>query len=71
MPTTYQTREGDMLDAICAVHYGWSELGPLVVKVLEANPGLADLGPVYNAGVLITLPDLDMPVAESNLQLWD
>lgn len=71
MPTIYQTREGDMLDAICAVHYGWSDLGEAVVQVLDANPGLADLGAVYDAGVMITLPDLDTPVAASPLQLWD
>ncbi|MCK2180197.1 tail protein X [Hafnia paralvei] len=71
MPTTYQTREGDMLDAICAVHYSWPDLGEVVVLVLDANPGLADLGAVYDAGVIITLPDLDTPVATSPLQLWD
>lgn len=71
MPTIYQTREGDMLDAICAVHYGWSDLGEAVVQVLDTNPGLADLGAVYDAGVMITLPDLDTPVAPSPLQLWD
>ncbi|WP_279203808.1 tail protein X [Obesumbacterium proteus] len=71
MPTIYQTCEGDMLDAICAAHYGWPDLGDAVVLVLGANPGLADLGAVYGAGVMITLPDLDMPVADSNLQLWD
>ncbi|MCE9873612.1 tail protein X [Hafnia alvei] len=71
MPTIYQTREGDMLDTICAAHYGWPDLGEAVVLVLDANPGLADLGAVYDAGVMVRLPDLDTPVAASPLQLWN
>ncbi|NUC56993.1 tail protein X [Escherichia coli] len=71
MPMIYQTRDGDMLDAICASYYGWSDLGAVAVLVLEANPGLADLGPIYSAGVLISLPELDTPVEESSIQLWD
>ncbi len=71
MPMIYQTRDGDMLDAICAAHYGWSDSGAVTVLVLEANPGLADLGPIYGAGVLIMLPELDTPVEESSIQLWD
>ena len=41
--TTYRTSEGDIIDAVCRRHYG-REAGA-VEAVLEANPGLADLGP--------------------------
>lgn len=44
MPTIYQTRDGDVLDAICAVHYGTENLSDSVTQVLEANQGLADQG---------------------------
>ncbi|ASG14919.1 MULTISPECIES: tail protein X [Enterobacteriaceae] len=71
MPTIYQTRDGDVLDAICAVHYGTENLSDSVTQVLEANQGLADQGTVYPSGLYITLPDLVTPVAESPFSLWD
>ena len=66
---TYQTREGDMLDWICHKHYG--RTGGAVEAVLEANPGLAELGQVYEVGVPITLPDLPSAPAEKTVRLWD
>jgi len=71
MPTTYQTLDGDVLDAICALHYGTENLSYTVTQVLEANPGLADVGAVYPSGLFITLPDLAPPVQESAFSLWD
>ncbi|ETX63496.1 MULTISPECIES: tail protein X [Citrobacter freundii complex] len=71
MPTIYQTRDGDVLDAICAVHYGTENLSDSVTQVLEANQGLADQGTTYPSGLYITLPDLVTPVAESPFSLWD
>ncbi|NTX82774.1 phage tail protein [Citrobacter youngae] len=47
MPTIYQTRDGDVLDAICAVHYGTENISDSVTQVLEANQGLAEQGAVY------------------------
>lgn len=71
MPTIYQTRDGDVLDAICALHYGTENLSYSVTQVLEANQGLADYGAVYSSGLLITLPDLVLPVEDSSFSLWD
>ncbi|ANZ86014.1 tail protein X [Citrobacter freundii] len=71
MPTIYQTRDGDVLDAICAVHYGTENLSDSVTQVLEANQGLADQGAMYPSGLYITLPALVTPVAESPFSLWD
>lgn len=71
MPTIYQTRDGDVLDAICAVHYGTENLSDSVTQVLEANQGLAGQGAMYPSGLYITLPDLVTPVAESPFSLWD
>jgi phage tail protein X len=71
MPMTYQTLDGDVLDAICAARYGTQNLSSVVTQVLEANQGLAERGAVYPAGLLIVLPDLAPPVAESPFSLWD
>lgn len=71
MPTTYLTRDGDVLDAICATHYGTENLSYIVTQILEANPGLADRGAVYPSGLFITLPDLASPVQDSAYSLWD
>ena len=66
----YRTRDGDMLDAICLGYYGSSEY--LVEAVLEVNPGLSDIGPVYPAGVLIELPDFPQINTSTNvIRLWD
>lgn len=69
MALTYRTRDGDMLDWICSKHYG--RTAGAVEAVLEANAGLADLGPVYVAGVLIELPDLAVTQTETTVRLWD
>ena len=65
--TTWRTTEGDMLDAICRAQYGTEAQVP---AVLAANPGLAALGPVYAAGVLITLPVVAAPVEAGQVRLW-
>lgn len=67
MSRLYRTSDGDMLDAICARELG-SERH--VASVLEANPGLAALGPVYQAGLKITLPDVSEPVTRGQVRLW-
>ncbi|HGL4645126.1 TPA: tail protein X [Enterobacter hormaechei] len=71
MQTIYQTRDGDVLDAVCAAHYGTENLSYIVTQVLETNPGLADVGAVYPSGLYITLPDLAAPVEDSAFSLWD
>ena len=63
----WRTTDGDMLDAICRMHYGTERHVP---AVLAANPGLAALGPVYAAGVLITLPVVAAPVEAGQVRLW-
>lgn len=64
----YATKYGDMLDAICDEYYqgrkGATEL------VLNANPGLASLGPVYPVGIIIELPDLPVVQSKNTVSLW-
>lgn len=67
MSEVYRTLDGDMLDAICKTRLG-SEVH--VPTVLAANPGLAARGPVYPAGVPITLPSIAEPVAAGQIRLW-
>lgn len=57
--TAYTTKDGDMLDAICHRHYGVT--AGAVERVLAANRGLADLGPIYPAGIVIALPVIPKP----------
>ncbi len=66
----YRTKDGDVLDALCAVHYG--PRAGAVEAVLAANPGLAARGPIYPSGVLITFPDLPAIATETTtIRLWD
>lgn len=64
---TYRTRAGDMLDAICKAELGSEAHVP---AVLAANPRLADLGPIYPAGVTISLPEVAAPVSAGTVRLW-
>lgn len=69
MTETYITRQGDVLDAICRNYYGSST--KTLEQVLEANPGLAEKGPVYQAGITILLPALAKPAQQQTIALWD
>jgi phage tail protein X len=67
---TYRTKDDDMLDVICLAHYG--QAGSYVEAVLDTNPGLADLGPVFPSGVLIELPYLfELNTRNPVIRLWD
>lgn len=66
---SYRTRQGDMLDAICKAELGSEAHAP---AVLATNPRLADLGPVYPAGLVIQLPEVAAAVAPGSgtIRLW-
>ncbi|SOZ37705.1 tail protein X [Cupriavidus neocaledonicus] len=70
MATEYLTRDGDTPDQIAWNYYGTRD-GLVVERLLDANPGLADRGPLLPAGVTITLPDLPTPATEQGVRLWD
>ncbi|AIR03395.1 tail protein [Cedecea neteri] len=71
MATIWTTSDGDVLDAICVKNYGDAGLNQSLAAVLDANPGLADLGAIYPAGVEITLPAWTAEAEESSVSLWD
>lgn len=65
----YRSKEGDVLDAIVWRHYGRQD-ERAVELVYEANPGLADEGPVLPAGLRIRLPALPDPAPRHGVRLW-
>lgn len=67
MAAEYLTRPGDMLDAICLEHYGHADA---LTGVLEANPGLAALGPVLPPRLTVILPDDPARGSAPLLRLW-
>ncbi len=67
---TYMTKAGDMVDAIAFKQYGATDT--YTEALLNANPGLADRGPVLPAGVIITLPTIAPQLPQVQIiQLWD
>jgi phage tail protein X len=63
-------QQGDTLDLICQRHLG--RTAGVVEAALEANPGLAALGPVLPMGTTVMLPDQSPAAAQTSLlQLWD
>ena len=67
MPKRVTTHDGDVLDALLWQHYGRSDVIP---AVLAANPQLAQLHPVLEAGLVVELPDLPLPVEAPVIRLW-
>lgn len=66
----YRTKDGDVLDQLCAKHY--RDAPYRVEDVLTANPGLASHGPVMASGLLITLPVVEeITEARPTIRLWD
>ena len=66
----YRIRDGDSLDAVCWRHYG--RQAGAVEAVLEANPGLSEVGPILPAGLVIGLPELPSTSPEiETVSLWD
>lgn len=66
----YISKDGDSVDEITWKQYG-TRAGLVLEKVLDANPGIADYGPVLPAGLSITLPVINEPVAQKSIKLWD
>ncbi|MFT3967095.1 MAG: tail protein X [Sphingobium sp.] len=68
--TILTAREGDMLDALLLRD---AALGPAALgTVIDANPGLAALGPILPAGTKVTVP-ATAPTADTLplTNLWD
>lgn len=69
---TLRADQHDTLDAIAWRVYGRTH--GVVERLLAANPGLADWGPLLPLGTLVQLPDLPAsPAAPTNtlINLWE
>lgn len=67
---TYIAKDGDTVDSIAWAYYGTLD-GRVVEQLLEANPALADLGPLLPAGTSVTLPDIQTSAELSGVKLWE
>ena len=65
----YHSKDGDTADSIAWAVYG-RQTGQLVEQLLEANPGLADMGPVLTAGLRLVIPDAPSPATGRQVRLW-
>lgn len=67
---TVRADQGDTVDAICWRYYG--RTAGVTEAVLEANPGLADIGAVLPMGHAVKLPDIEQQQEQNNtVNLWD
>lgn len=68
----YVTRNADTADLIAWRAYDTGDEAVLQ-QLLDANPGLADMGPILPAGVSVELPEIATPVATTTAgtKLWD
>ena len=61
--------QGDTVDSICYRKYGYTK--GVVEQVLEANRGLATLGPILPIGTSVILPDVSTKPEQKKINLWD
>lgn len=66
---TYVTRQGETVDIACLRHYGRTKA--VTETVLDANPGLADLGAVLPFGTVIAMPVSPPPAAPALVKLYE
>ena len=70
MAFEYITKTGDTADFIAWKYYGRQD-NRIVERLLDENPGLADIGPILPQGLVVSLPDLPVPAQQQGVRLWD
>lgn len=65
----YRSSDGDTVDSIAWAVYGRQD-GRCVELLLDANPGLADQGPILPAGLQVAIPDPPAPAVTREVRLW-
>lgn len=68
MSIIYTTKDGDVLDAICFKYYGESK--GTTEQVIEANRHLANEPEIFETGVKITLPQINLNEESEVIKLW-
>ncbi|WP_085600856.1 MULTISPECIES: tail protein X [unclassified Pseudomonas] len=70
MAVTLRAQQNDTVDAVCWRHYG--RTAGVTEAVLEANPGLADHGPILPQGLAVLMPDTQTTAPQRQMvNLWD
>lgn len=70
MPVTLRANQNETVDALCWRYYG--RTAGVTEAVLQANPGLADHGPVLPQGLLINMPEAQTNAPQRQMvNLWD
>ncbi|MFJ3050847.1 tail protein X [Pseudomonas nitroreducens] len=70
MAAILRTQQRDTVEALCWQYYG--RTGNVTEAVLEANPGLADYGPILPQGIEVTMPDAQNTApTQQVVNLWD
>lgn len=67
---SWVSEEGETVEALVWRALG-TRAGRIVERVLDANVGLAALGPVLPAGTRVMVPELPAAVAVERVRLWD
>ncbi|WP_409303291.1 tail protein X [Pseudomonas sp. KCJK8993] len=70
MAVTLRAQQNDTVDAVCWRHYG--RTAGVTEAVLDANPGLADHGPILPQGLAVLMPDTQTTAPQRQMvNLWD
>lgn len=70
MLVAVRTNQNDTVDALCWRHYG--RTAGVTEAVLEANPGLADHGPILPQGLVVNMPEVQTSAPQRQMvNLWD
>ena len=70
MPVTIRANQNETVDALCWRYYG--RTAGVTEAVLQANPGLADNGPVLPHGLPVNMPEAHTSAPQRQMvNLWD
>ena len=70
MPVTIRANQNETVDALCWRYYG--RTAGVTEAVLQANPGLADHGPVLPHGLPVNMPVAQTSAPQRQMvNLWD
>ncbi|VVO03142.1 hypothetical protein PS834_02828 [Pseudomonas fluorescens] len=70
MTVAVRTNQNDTVDVLCWRFYG--RTAGVTEAVLEANPGLADHGPILPQGLVVNMPEAQASAPQRQMaQLWD
>ena len=70
MAVSIRAQQNDTVDALCWRHYG--RTAGVTESVLQANPGLAEHGPILPLGLTVQMPQTQTAAPQRQMvNLWD